>query len=217
MKANTSATGQQLFEIADFSTMWFMFRAYEQDMPWIKPGLVVRVTTPSLPDKTFTGKITFIDPNFDEATRSTKVRVELPNPLVNGRRELLHRLYADGMVELEAPSVLTVPRSAVIETGPEAVVYIDQGGGAYEHTVLKTGRRGDTHVEVLSGLKEGDEVVTNGNLLIDGQAEMNRAFMSPPEADKPATTPSRPDRGTNASHRGIHQGRRRHGRRTCRG
>lgn len=179
------ATGQQLFEIADFSTMWFMFRAYEQDMPWIKLGQSVTVTTPSLPDKSFTGKIAFIDPNFDEATRSTKVRVELPNPLVNGRRELLHRLYADGMVELEAPSTLTVPRSAVIETGPQAVVYIDQGGGAYEQSVLKTGRRGDTHIEVLSGLKEGDAVVTNGNLLIDGQAEMNRAFMTPPEVTTP--------------------------------
>jgi Cu(I)/Ag(I) efflux system membrane fusion protein len=174
-------TGQQLFELADFSTMWFMFRAYEQDMPWIKPGLPVTITTPSIPNKEFVGKITFIDPNFDESTRSTKVRVELDNPLVNGRRELLHRLYADGKIELEAPAVLTVPRSAVIETGADAVVYIDQTGGAYEHTVIKTGRRGDTLVEILSGLKEGDAVVTNGNLLIDGQAEMNRAFMNPPE------------------------------------
>jgi membrane fusion protein, copper/silver efflux system len=105
----------------------------------------------------------------------------LDNPLVNGRRELLHRLYADGKIELEAPAVLTVPRSAVIETGSDAVVYIDQEGGAYAHTIIKTGRRGDTLIEVLSGLKEGDAVVTNGNLLIDGQAEMNRAFMSPPE------------------------------------
>ena len=180
-------TGQQLFEIADFSTMWFMFRAYEQDMPWIKTGLTVRVTTPSLPDKVFTGKITFIDPNFEESTRSTEVRVELANPLVDGRRELLHRLYADGLVELEAPAVLTVPRSAVIETGPEAVVYVDQGGGAYERSVLKTGRRGDGLVEVLSGVAEGDKVVTNGNLLIDGQAEMNRAFMTPPEEPVPVT------------------------------
>jgi Cu(I)/Ag(I) efflux system membrane fusion protein len=182
------STGERLFEIADFSTMWFMFRAYEQDLAWLTPGLVVSVTTPALPGKTFTGKITFIDPNFDEATRSTSIRVELPNPLVNGKRELLHRLFADGMVELEAPAVLTVPRAAVIQTGPEAVAYLDQNGGAYAHTVLKIGRRGDTLVEILAGLKEGDPVVTNGNLLIDGQAEMNRAFMTPaePEADKPA-------------------------------
>lgn len=178
-------TGQPLFEIADFSTMWFMFLAYEQDLPWIQPGLTVRVTTPSMPGKIFAGKITFIDPNFDEATRATKVRVELDNPVVNGRRELLHRLYAEGFVELKAPEVLTVPRSAVIQAGPEAVVYIDQGGGAYAHTPIQIGRRGDTHIEVLSGLKEGDPVVTNGNLLIDGQAEMNRAFMTPPEKTPP--------------------------------
>lgn len=188
------STGQPLFEIADFSTMWFMFIAYEQDMPWIKPGQVVHVTTPARPGKTYVGKITFIDPNFDEGTRSTRVRVELDNPLVDGRRELLHRLYADGRVELDAPPVLTVPRSAVIQTGADAVVYIDRGGGAYEYTVINIGRRGDTHVEVLSGLSEGDEVVTNGNLLIDGQAEMNRAFMKAPEETAvPATAVSELD------------------------
>ncbi|MBX7210148.1 MAG: efflux RND transporter periplasmic adaptor subunit [Verrucomicrobiaceae bacterium] len=171
--------GQKLFAIADFSVMWFQFRAYEQDMPWIKIGQKVDVTTPSVPGKVFTGEITFIDPNFDEASRSTQVRVELPNPLVNGRRELLHRLYADGAVAVEIPPVLTLPKSAVMQTGPEAVVYVDQGGGAYARSVVKIGRRGDALLEVLSGIKAGDKIVTNGNLLIDGQAEMNRSFASP--------------------------------------
>ena len=178
--------GERLFEIADFSTMWFQFRAYEQDLPWIKPGQKVDITTPSHPGKTFTGSITFIDPNFDEATRSTKVRVELENPLVEGRRSLLHRLYADGLVHLDAPEVLTVPRTAVIETGPEAVAYVDQGGGAYSRRVLKLGRRGDALVEVASGLSAGDKVVVNGNLLIDGQAEMNRSFAEPAATNAPA-------------------------------
>ncbi|MEK7952847.1 efflux RND transporter periplasmic adaptor subunit [Luteolibacter soli] len=177
--------GEKLFEIADFSTMWFMFRAYEMDMPWIELGQKVIVTTPALPGKSFEGKVTFIDPNFEEATRSTKIRVELSNPLVNGRRELLHRLYADGEVEVKAPAVLGVPRSAVIQMGAEAVVYVDRDGGAYERSVVKIGRRGDARIEVLSGLAEGDRVVTNGNLLIDGQAEMNRTFMA---GATPATT-----------------------------
>jgi Cu(I)/Ag(I) efflux system membrane fusion protein len=177
--------GERLFEIADFSTMWFQFRAYEQDLPWIKPGLKVDITTPSHPGRTFTGNITFIDPNFDETTRSTKVRVELENPIVEGRRLLLHRLYADGLVHLEAPSVLTIPRTAVIETGPEAVAYVDQGGGAYSRRVLKLGRRGDALVEVASGVNAGEKVVVNGNLLIDGQAEMNRAFAQAPEHPAP--------------------------------
>jgi Cu(I)/Ag(I) efflux system membrane fusion protein len=184
-------TGEKLFEIADFSTMWFMFRAYEMDMPWIEIGQTVKVTTPAIPGRTFDGKVTFIDPNFDEATRSTKIRVELPNPMENGRRTLLHRLYADGEVMVTTPSVLTIPRSAVIETGREAVVYIDREGGAYERTLVKLGRRGDSLVEILDGLKPGERVVTNGNLLIDGQAEMNRSFMSAPEREAP-TTPSEP-------------------------
>ncbi|WP_035608014.1 efflux RND transporter periplasmic adaptor subunit [Haloferula sp. BvORR071] len=184
------ATGEKLFEIADFSTMWFMFRAYEMDMPWIQIGQIVRVTTPAIPGKSFEGKITFIDPNFDEATRSTKIRVELPNPLVDGRRTLLHRLYADGEVQITTPSVLSVPRSSVIETGREAVVYIDREGAAYERAVVRLGRRGDQLVEILSGLNAGDHVVTNGNLLLDGQAEMNRSFMtgSEPKKAKPGAS-----------------------------
>ncbi|RYD23068.1 MAG: efflux RND transporter periplasmic adaptor subunit [Verrucomicrobiaceae bacterium] len=182
------ATGEKLFEIADFSTMWFMFRAYEQDMPWIGIGQSVTVTTPAIPNKAFKGKITFIDPNFDEATRSTKVRVELPNPKVNGHRELLHKLYADGKVHVDNSEVLTVPKSAVIQTGPEAVVYVDREGGAYEQMPVKIGRRGDKLVEILSGISAGDKVVTNGNLLIDGQAEMNRAFTQPAEQGTPPIT-----------------------------
>jgi len=178
-------TGEKLFELADFSIMWFMFRAYEQDMPWLKLGQTVTVATPALPGKSFEGKITFIDPNFDEATRSTNIRVELPNPKVDGHRVLLHRLYADGTVQLEAPAVLTVPRSAVIQTGPEAVVYLDRDGGAYTQTPVKPGRHGDTLVEILSGLNPGDKVVTNGNLLIDGQAELNRSFLSNDAAPTP--------------------------------
>ncbi len=170
-------TGAKLFEIADFSTMWFMFPAYEQDMPWISVGQSVSITTPSRPGKTFVGKVAFIDPNFDETTRSTKVRVELANPLVDGKRELLHRLYADGAVEVKTPDVLTVPRAAVIQTGVQAVVYVDQGDGAYNQKAVKIGRRGDLLVEILSGISEGDLVVTNGNLLLDGQAELNRSFM----------------------------------------
>ncbi len=180
--------GEKLFEIADFSTMWFMFDAYEQDMPWLKLGQTVDVTTPALPGKSFEGKVTFIDPNFDEATHATKVRVELANPKVDGQRLLLHRFYGEGTVKIDAIATLTVPRSAVIQTGPEAVVYIDQGGGAYAQTPIKIGRRGDHLVEVLSGLQAGDKVVTNGNLLIDGQAEMNRAFVPPASATEPVAT-----------------------------
>jgi len=170
--------GEKLFEIADFATMWFQFRAYEQDLPWIRVGQKVDVSTPSLPGQVVAGVIKFIDPNLDEATRSAKVRVELENPMVNGRRLFSHRLYADGAVQLDAPETLTVPRSAVIQTGPEALAFVDQGGGGYARRVLQLGRRGDALVEILGGVSAGEKVVVNGNLLIDGQAEMNRSYAS---------------------------------------
>lgn len=193
-EGQTVSAGDPLFEIADFSTMWFMFEIYEQDLQWLAPGQKVTLRTQALPGQTFDAKITFIDPNFDEMTRSTKVRVELPNPLVDGRRALLHKLYAEAVVEIDAPPVLTVPRSAVIQTGPEAVVYVDRGDGAYERTPVTLGRRGDEFLEVLTGLTAGNPVVTNGNLLMDGQAEMNRTFMvadiDPPAATSPAEAPA---------------------------
>lgn len=168
--------GERMFEIADFATMWFQFRAYEQDLPWIRVGQKVEVSTPSLPGTKVAGTIKFIDPNLDEATRAIKVRVELENPLVNGRRLFLNRSYADGVVHLAALETLAVPRSAIIQTGPEAVAFVGQGGGGYARRVLQLGRRGDALVEILGGLSTGEKVVVNGNLLLDGQAEMNRSF-----------------------------------------
>ncbi len=181
--------GERLFEIADFSTMWFIFNAFESDLPWLRVGQTVEVTTPSLPGHVFTGPITFIDPNLDESTRTAKVRVELPNPLVEGRRTFLHRLSGEGRVSVEAPAVLAVPRSAVLQTGREAVVFVDLGGGGYERRTVTLGRRGDELVEVVSGLEIKEQVVTNGNLLLDSQAELNRAYQTAPEtpaAPKPA-------------------------------
>ena len=126
------ATGQQLFEIADFSTMWFMFRAYEQDMPWIKPGQTVDGHHP-LDSRT--------KPSSEKSPSSIRTSTKPPAPprcasnwptrSSTAAASCSTASMPTAMVELEAPAVLTVPRSAVIETGPEAVVYIDQDGGAY--------------------------------------------------------------------------------------
>jgi Cu(I)/Ag(I) efflux system membrane fusion protein len=177
--------GEILFEIADFSTMWFVFQAYESDLPWLHAGLPVDITTPSLPGRTVTGHISFVDPNFDESTRSTKVRVEIPNPIENGRRLLSHSVFADAVVRADSPETLAVPRAAVLETGRDALVYVDLGDGNYQRREVKTGRRGDTTIEILGGLAAGDKVVTQGNLLIDGQAEINRSSQSSDDTEMP--------------------------------
>ena len=169
--------GDQLFELADFSTMWFQFDAYEQDLPWLRVGQEVSVTTPSVPGRNFTGHIAFIDPNVRDLSRSARVRVEIPNPVVEtdgiSRRLLLYRIYAEAAVTLDTEPVLTVPRSAVLMPDSRPLVYVDQGDGAYEQRVVKLGRRGDAAWEILDGVSGGEEVVTQGNLLIDAQAQLN--------------------------------------------
>jgi Cu(I)/Ag(I) efflux system membrane fusion protein len=180
--------GDPLFEIADFSTMWFLFDAYESDLPWLKTGQTVEVNVPAIPGKSFKGKIAFVNPNLDDETRSAKVRVELPNPLVDGKRELLHKLYAEARVATDSPAVLSIPRGAAIEAGPRAIVFVEQDGDVFERREVKLGRKGSMRVEVLAGLREGEMVATSGNLLMDGQAELNGTPAAPLPPEGPDET-----------------------------
>jgi Cu(I)/Ag(I) efflux system membrane fusion protein len=186
--------GDKLFEIADLSQMWFRFDVYEQDLPSIRLGDNVRVTSPALGDKVFEGPITFIDPNISEASRSARVRVELQNPIIdeNGpaRRLLYNGLYANGVIALRTPPVLSVSRGAVLDPGDQPRVYIDKTGGAYEQRDVSLGTRGERYIEIRSGLSPGERVVTAGNLLLDSQAQINHLGQSEPVNTPPTTSSS---------------------------
>lgn len=160
--------GDMLFAIGDFARMWFIFDAYESDLPALSLGQSVAVVVPSLADETITATIAFIDPNLDEMTRTAKVRVVLDN----ADRRLRHRLTAQGRVVLETPDALVAPRSALLHTRREPVVYVELADRTYELRTVKTGRVGDDAVEILAGLEAGEKVVTEGALLIDGQAQL---------------------------------------------
>lgn len=164
-------TDTPLFELGDLSTLWFIFDAYEADLAWLRVGQVVEVSTPSRPGEVFTAPITFIDPNLSETTRTARVRVVLDNTA----RQLLHRQTATGRVLITSPEGLLIPRSAVLHTRSEPIVYVDKGGGAYEPRPVKTGRAGDSEIEIISGLRAGERVVTQGALLLDGQAQLAHA------------------------------------------
>ena len=180
--------GEVLFEIADFSKMWFVFDAYERDLAWIRVGQSVEVTTPSVPGKVFAAPVAFIDPNLAMETRTAKVRVILDNPLVadpgKHRRELLHKIFADGRIRVDTEPVLAVPRSAVLSPGGEPLVYVAKGEREYEPRRITLGRAGDDFWEVLAGLQDGERVVTTGNLLVDAQAQLDQP--SPVAAPKTA-------------------------------
>jgi len=187
-------TNDRLFEIGDFSSMWFVFDAYEPDLAWLHPGLSVEVSVASLPGRVLTAPIAFIDPNVNEQTRTAKVRVILPNR----DRALLHKQTGLARVRLEVPDLLVVPRTAVLQHGAETVVFLEQANHAYLARRVRLGRVGDDTVEVVAGLKAGDRVVTEGGLMLDGQAQLARAATTgdvapaepaaaaPPVAAKPA-------------------------------
>jgi Cu(I)/Ag(I) efflux system membrane fusion protein len=164
-------TNDRLFEIGDFSSMWFVFDAHEDDLAWIHVGQAVDVTTPSQPGRVFTAPVAFIDPNLNELTRTVRVRVILPN----SDRALLHKQTALGLVHLAAPGVLLVPRSAVLQHTGAPLVFVEHGQRSYEPRGIRLGRIGDEFAEVLAGLKEDENVVTEAALLLDAQSQLARA------------------------------------------
>lgn len=170
-------TGEPLFEMGDLSRLWFHAEVYERDLPGIRLGQKAVLRTPSVPGQEFEGVVTFIDPNFDAQTRSTKVRIEVDNPPAQGdahglRRVLPHRAYAEAIIRADLGEARVVPRSAVLRDGRREVVYVENGSGQYEQRGVKTGRIGDEGIEILSGLKAGEKVVTQGNLMIDAEAQL---------------------------------------------
>ena len=170
-------TGEPLFEMGNLSRLWFHAEVYERDLPDIRIGQKATLTTPTVPGREFEGTVTFIDPNFDSRTRSTKVRIEVDNPPVNGdqhglQRVLPHRAYAEAEIAANFGEALVIPRSAVLRDGRRSVVYVEKSPGAYEQRSVKTGRVGDEGIEILNGLKEGERVVAQGNLMIDAEAQL---------------------------------------------
>ncbi|HVT74653.1 MAG TPA: efflux RND transporter periplasmic adaptor subunit [Lacunisphaera sp.] len=195
-KDNNEA-GTRLFEIGDFSSMWFIFDAYEPDLAWLRAGQTVEVTAPSLGGRILAAPIDFIDPNLNEMTRTAKVRVILPN----ADRALYHKETATGRVRLALPNVLLAPRSAVLQHGAEPIVFLQQAAQAFLARRVQLGRVGDDDVEILAGLQAGDRVVTEGGLILDGQAQLARAAVTgelpdrTPARAKPEPVAAEPDRG----------------------
>ena len=173
------------FRIADHSVVWMMANVAEGDIDALRPGQKVKVTTRARPGRTFTGTVTVIYPHLMKETRTAQVRIELPNPDM----ALLPDMYGD--VEIATGgngNVLAVPASAVIDSGNRQVVLVDLGNGRFEPREIKSGRKGDGFVEVLGGVSEGDQVVVNGNFLIDAESNLQAALKGFSEASP--STPS---------------------------
>jgi Cu(I)/Ag(I) efflux system membrane fusion protein len=174
--------GKALLDVVDLSRVWIQFEVYERDIPWIKTGGSVEFTVQSLPGETFKGKVSFIDPIINPATRVALARVEMVNP---GQR-LKPEMFVTGVVtsNLGNQAQIVVPKSAVMWTGERSVVYLkyitDTGVAFGLREVVLGPALGDAYV-VRSGLELGEEVVTNGAFTIDAAAQLagKPSMMSP--------------------------------------
>ena len=168
--------GEEIFRIADLSSMWIVVDVAEQDIGQVKVGSDAKISLRAFPGEAFSGKVTFILHELEMSTRTAKVRVEVPNP----DHRIKHEMFAD--VEINAgadePERLVVPVSALIDSGNRQVVLIDRGEGRFEPRAVKIGVRGEGVVEITDGIKVGEIVVTSATFLIDAESNLKAALSS---------------------------------------
>jgi membrane fusion protein, copper/silver efflux system len=165
--------GDVLFRLADVSTVWVLADVPEHELALVRPGQAVSIRTRSLPGRAFSGRVALIYPQVNAETRTTRVRIELPNP----EGLLLPDMYADVEFATGADKpVVAVPDSALIDTGTRQVVIIDKGEGRFEPREVKVGVRGNGFIEVREGLGTGDKVVVAANFLIDAESNLKAAL-----------------------------------------
>ncbi len=166
--------GDELYRIADLSTVWVIAEVPERDIGSISLGSAATVTFRAFPSQPMEGRVALVYPELKPETRTARVRIELPNP--DGR--LKPDMYADVVFHEDAADkpVIAVPDSAVIDSGTRQLVLISKGEGRFEPRVIKMGRHGDGYVEALEGVKEGEEVVTTATFLIDAESNLRAAL-----------------------------------------
>ena len=177
--------GMKLYRLADIGIVWVYAQVYEQDLPYIQLGQEATMTLSYLPDRKFRGRVTYIYPTVDEKTRTARVRMEFHNP----GYFLKPGMFAT--VELTAqldPSAVLVPDSAVLRSGQKNTVFLALPDGKFEARTVTLGSSGEDDLDqVLSGLKEGERVVTSGQFMLDSESQLREAIQ---KMSSPAEIPT---------------------------
>jgi Cu(I)/Ag(I) efflux system membrane fusion protein len=160
-----------LYDIVDLSTVWVLADVYEVNLPSIKVGQAAKIELDYRPGRTWSGRVVFIDPTVDPATRTIKARLEFPNP----QGELKPEMYAHVIIGGSRGTAIAIPESAVIATGERNIVFVARGGGTFEPREVVLGTRVGNLYEIRHGLAEGEKVVTGSNFLLDSESKLKAA------------------------------------------
>ncbi|MFP2907376.1 efflux RND transporter periplasmic adaptor subunit [Pyxidicoccus sp. 3LFB2] len=192
--------GATPYEIVDLSRVWVLADVYESELRHVKVGMPATLQLKAFPNRVFAGKVAFLDPVLDPATRTVKVRLEFPNPDGDLRPEMFGEVVLRGITR----DALKIPADAVVPTGTTQVVFVALGDGRFQPREVLLGESDGKSVEVTSGLKAGDQVVTGANFLVDSESRLRAslaalaasssgsATAAPPSSSPPAVLPRLP-------------------------
>jgi Cu(I)/Ag(I) efflux system membrane fusion protein len=166
------AAGDTPFEVTDLSQVWVLADAYESDISRVKVGTAATLRIDALPNRDFKGRVGFVDPLLDPKTRTAKIRVSFANPHL----DLKPDMFGDVSFEGRTRQGLRIPLDALIDSGTQKMVFVSLGEGKFQPREITTGAQTTEYVEVLSGLAEGDQVVTRANFLIDSESRLKSAL-----------------------------------------
>ena len=174
MQGQSVAAGEQLYTIADLADVWVELSLRESDAASVRPGSSADIELAGLPGRTFKGRVTYVYPTLDPASRSVRARVVVTN--TDG--VLKPGMYATVRLTTPSRSALTIPTSALLRTGDRTVAFMDMGGGELMPMDVKTGRTAGEYTEVLSGLDSGTRVVTSAQFLLDSESNLGEVMKS---------------------------------------
>jgi Cu(I)/Ag(I) efflux system membrane fusion protein len=172
----------ELYMIADLSKVWVYADIYEYELPWVKVGDPVEMQLAGIPGRVFNGHLAFIYPYAEAKTRTIKVRLTFDNAELLLKPDLFAEvtIYAGKQVD-----AVVIPSEAVIRSGAKAQVFVVRGAGKFEPRQITTGLASSNEIAVLEGLKEGEEVVTSAQFLIDSESKLHEATSKMTEPSTP--------------------------------
>jgi membrane fusion protein, copper/silver efflux system len=168
------AVGDHLVDIVDLSSVWVWAEFYENELPLLRPGLAVTITSSALPNMSLPGKVAVVDPFLNDLKRTGRVRIDVDNPDSRLRPDA----YVDVALALDEGVGLTVPTDAVLPTGEHNVVFVDKGAGRLEPRFVELGGKFGDLYHVTQGLRAGERVVSSANFLVDAESKVQGALKS---------------------------------------
>jgi Cu(I)/Ag(I) efflux system membrane fusion protein len=202
VEGQTIEPGMQLYKLIDYSRVWAEAAIYQQDVPFVNIGQKGTIDLDYYPGEHFTGTITYIAPELNIESRTLKVRLETPNtPTFKIKPGMNATVTIHSTVNKKA---ITVPDQAIIHSGIRTLVVIAKGGGYFEPREIRTGQTAQGYTEVLSGVREGEEIVVSSQFLIDSESNLKAAIMKMGgKRDSTGTSPSTNNSGMDSTMPGM--------------